>query len=123
MVNLSNNHIQLTGLLTIFELISTGKLTANILLSPHFLNVSTGYICFKKSLTSSDMVSLLRSLKSNVAITRLECGSFEKLNLAGLMDLFEILSINKSLLDLDISPHLIDVENCVFVFLQKDLLK
>ncbi|KAL0248209.1 hypothetical protein GEMRC1_003445 [Eukaryota sp. GEM-RC1] len=116
MVNLSNNHIQLTGMLTIFELISTGKLFSNILLSPHFLNVSTGYIRYLKSLKSSDMVSLLRSLKSNVAITRLDCESFEKLNLAGLMDLFEILSINKSLLDLDISPHLIDVENCVFCF-------
>ncbi|KAL0249131.1 hypothetical protein GEMRC1_004364 [Eukaryota sp. GEM-RC1] len=65
-------------------------------------------------------MSLLEALHSKVFITRVDCKGCRFLNLTGLIALFEILSLNKSVIDLDASPHLIDVDNGLFYFSQKN---
>ncbi|KAL0233297.1 hypothetical protein GEMRC1_012042 [Eukaryota sp. GEM-RC1] len=122
-INLSHKSFGFDNLLTIYELISTGNLTPNIKVFPHSIDVSLGLIRFVNEIQHTHLNSLLKALNSNIPIKRVECRELKSPNLEGLILLFETLFINKSVLDLDISPHLIDVENGVFVFLHKSLLK
>ncbi|KAL0232673.1 hypothetical protein GEMRC1_011420 [Eukaryota sp. GEM-RC1] len=122
-INLSHVTFGFNHLLTIYELISTGHLPPNIKVFPHSIDVSLGLIRYLNQIKHDHLISLLKALKSNVHIKRVECCELYPLNFAKFIALFKILALNKSVLDLDVSPHLIDVENCVFVFLHKSLLK
>ncbi|KAL0239654.1 hypothetical protein GEMRC1_009762 [Eukaryota sp. GEM-RC1] len=118
-VNLSSNSLSLNSLLTIFELISSTKLTPNVEVSPHFLDFSLEYICYQNEVDNSDLISLLKCLKSNISVKRVECLGFKRpisMSLEGLMALFQIQLLKKSVIDLDISPHCISVDDSVFVF-------
>ncbi|KAL0239745.1 hypothetical protein GEMRC1_009853 [Eukaryota sp. GEM-RC1] len=103
-------------LFTVFQLASANKLTANIKFSRHSFDVSRGYIYYAHYLGNRGLVVLLDALKSKVPIKRVKCGQCGSC-LEGLVTLFEIRSINKSVIDSGISPHVIDVENGVFQYL------
>ncbi|KAL0239685.1 hypothetical protein GEMRC1_009793 [Eukaryota sp. GEM-RC1] len=104
-------------LFTVFQLVSANKLTANIKFSRHSFDVSRGYIYYARYLGNRGLVVLLDALKSKAPIKRVECWKCGGSGLEGLVTLFEIRSINKSVLDPGISPHVIDVENGVFQYL------
>ncbi|KAL0239545.1 hypothetical protein GEMRC1_009653 [Eukaryota sp. GEM-RC1] len=115
-INLSYTDISLTSLLNIFELISTNQFTPNIEISPHSFEFSIGRIHYENHVKNSDLLVLLNALKSNVLIKSVECRGLKSPSLKALITLFEILSINKSVIDLDISPHSIDIDDGVFCF-------
>ncbi|KAL0251181.1 hypothetical protein GEMRC1_000394 [Eukaryota sp. GEM-RC1] len=76
MANLSYNDIKLNGLLTVFELISSHKLTKNVLTSPYSIDTDLGSICYKSETRGSDLRALLKlsnqTFRSNVLIA-LDC--------------------------------------------------
>ncbi|KAL0251630.1 hypothetical protein GEMRC1_000842 [Eukaryota sp. GEM-RC1] len=119
-VNLSHNSISLNVLLTIFEriLIFTGKLTTNIKVLPHIIDVSLSTIHYEIDVDSFDLSSLLNNLilEVPISIKHVKCHVHKCLFLEELMLLCQIISINNTVLDLDISPHFIDIENGVFCF-------
>ncbi|KAL0241826.1 hypothetical protein GEMRC1_007061 [Eukaryota sp. GEM-RC1] len=116
-INLSYNPFGFTSLLTIFELVSSKQLTSNIQIVPHFFDCSLGSIQDKNRMNNCDLISLLKALKSNVPITRVDtCLGLRNPTLDGILVLFGIFSINTSLIDLDIFPHSIDIGNGVFSF-------
>ncbi|KAL0239417.1 hypothetical protein GEMRC1_009525 [Eukaryota sp. GEM-RC1] len=122
-VSICNNSIGLGNLCTIFGLNSTGKFSPNFQISPHDIDVSFGYIDYEHHVTSADLVALLNALKSNVPIKRVESRGFNNLNLGGIIALFEISSIAKSVINLDVSPHCVDINNGVFRFSPETLTK
>ncbi|KAL0251957.1 hypothetical protein GEMRC1_001169 [Eukaryota sp. GEM-RC1] len=109
-VILNGSSVGLKGLCTVFELVSANKLTLNFEISPHSFDFATGSICYANPIGNSDLLALLDSLKSNVPIKSVKCKQWPSPSLEVLASVFEILSINKSVIDLDISPHLLDVE-------------
>ncbi|KAL0239771.1 hypothetical protein GEMRC1_009879 [Eukaryota sp. GEM-RC1] len=118
-VDISNCGTNLNNLLEIFQLISTEELSPKLKCFPHVIDVSLGYIRYEHHVTSDDLVSLLNALKSNVPINRVECLGLISSKFSDLLVLLEILSINTSVIDLDFSPHLLDIENGVFCFSPK----
>ncbi|KAL0246473.1 hypothetical protein GEMRC1_007685 [Eukaryota sp. GEM-RC1] len=113
---MNNNNLGLKSLITITELVSNQKLTRNIQLSPHFIDYSTCIVYYETKVSSSDLIALLNSLKSMTPISRVESRGVDSLNLEGIMSLFEILSIRNSVIDLDVSPHLINISKRSFCF-------
>ncbi|KAL0239383.1 hypothetical protein GEMRC1_009491 [Eukaryota sp. GEM-RC1] len=95
---------------TIFELVSAGKLTTNINLSPHSIDVSLGVICHEDRNCISTVSSLLvRASQSNTPIKRVECRDCSCSCLQDLITLFEILSTSSSLISVRIPPYSIDL--------------
>ncbi|KAL0239492.1 hypothetical protein GEMRC1_009600 [Eukaryota sp. GEM-RC1] len=115
-VNLSNHSIGFRGLLTIFDLVSAGKLTSNIQFSPHSCDFSNGAICYDSHVGTADLCTLLSALKSNVPIKRVDCRGLKTLSFEGIITLFEILFIKKSVVDIDVSPHSIDFSRCIIQY-------
>ncbi|KAL0239393.1 hypothetical protein GEMRC1_009501 [Eukaryota sp. GEM-RC1] len=115
-VDISNCGTNLNNLLEIFQLSLTKEVLPVIKCSPHVIDISLGYIRYEHHVTSDDLVSLLNALKSNVPIKRVECRGWKIGCLEGIICLFEILSINKSVIDLDVSTHCVDIANGVFRF-------
>ncbi|KAL0229191.1 hypothetical protein GEMRC1_013811 [Eukaryota sp. GEM-RC1] len=115
-VTLSNCNMGIKTLLTIFELVSTNKLISNIEISPHLIDFSNGCIFYNNRVENDDLICLLNGLKSNIPVKSVDCKGSLSITLTGLIALFEILSYNKSFIDVDISPHLINVGNGVFCF-------
>ncbi|KAL0240004.1 hypothetical protein GEMRC1_010112 [Eukaryota sp. GEM-RC1] len=116
-VYLCDYSIILNTLLKVFEFVSTSKYRRNIQISPHFIDFSLGTISYENHLESSDLSSLLINLKSKVPVRRVEVSTgCKSLCLLDLITVFEILSINYSALAVDISPHIIDVDNAIFCF-------
>ncbi|KAL0251710.1 hypothetical protein GEMRC1_000922 [Eukaryota sp. GEM-RC1] len=122
-VKLRNNSLTFCGFLNVFENLTCAKFAPSIQISSLFIYYSADTLFYGEEVENTDLVLLLSGLKSNVPIKRVECSGFKSPSLEGLMALFEILSFNKSLIDLDISPHFIDVEKECFVILLKVLLK
>ncbi|KAL0251737.1 hypothetical protein GEMRC1_000949 [Eukaryota sp. GEM-RC1] len=120
-VILNGSSVGFKGPCTVFELVSANQLTPNIEISPHSFDFATGSISYANPIDNSDLLVLLDSLKSNVPIKRVKCKQWPRPSLEVLATVFEILSINKSVIDLDISPHLLDVEKGVFRYLPKTL--
>ncbi|KAL0228895.1 hypothetical protein GEMRC1_013515 [Eukaryota sp. GEM-RC1] len=108
-VTLSQHDMGIKTLLTIFELVSNNKLTSNINVSPHLIDFSRGSIYYHDRVEDGDLICLLNALKSDVPVKSVDCKGSSSITLTGLIALFEILSFNKSVIDLDISPHLIDI--------------
>ncbi|KAL0242928.1 hypothetical protein GEMRC1_005491 [Eukaryota sp. GEM-RC1] len=99
-------NLNLSCLTLVFKAMSTNALHPLTNVSPHSIDVSSKTIHFDASIKASDLVSLLEALESNVPIKRVECrGVGRDLGLEGLIALYKILSINKSVIDLHISPH------------------
>ncbi|KAL0246838.1 hypothetical protein GEMRC1_008044 [Eukaryota sp. GEM-RC1] len=115
-VNLNNNSFGIKSLSTVFELTTTQQITSNFEISPHSIDISSGTIIYESKVDHTDLISLLNSLKCNSSITRVQSLGVDSLNLEGLLTLFEILSINSRVIDLDISPHLIDISKESFCF-------
>ncbi|KAL0228987.1 hypothetical protein GEMRC1_013607 [Eukaryota sp. GEM-RC1] len=115
-VTLSDHDMGVKTLLTIFELVSNNKLTSNIDVSPHLIDFSSNCIYFHNRVEDDDLICLLNALKSNIPVKSVDCKGSSSITLTGLIALFEILSFNKSFIDVDISPNLINVDNGVFCF-------
>ncbi|KAL0235768.1 hypothetical protein GEMRC1_002350 [Eukaryota sp. GEM-RC1] len=116
LVNFGNNDFDLEFLFTICKLVSAGTLKATIDVSPHSFDLSRGTIHYSRAVEKADLLFLLNTLKSNFPINRVTCYGLKTKNLEVLITLFEILSINKSVIDVDVAPYLIDIENGVFCF-------
>ncbi|KAL0239943.1 hypothetical protein GEMRC1_010051 [Eukaryota sp. GEM-RC1] len=114
-VNLSRNDFRLKSLLIIFDLVSVNKLTRDIQVSPHSIDFSRGIIRFEKQIENSDLHLLLDVLKTNVLIKRVECVGLRSPSLQGLVNLFEIRSINKSVIDLKVDPFLLILKKDVLI--------
>ncbi|KAL0251340.1 hypothetical protein GEMRC1_000553 [Eukaryota sp. GEM-RC1] len=108
--------MDLSSLIMVFDVIVSHKLIPCIELARHYIDVHLGLICFDNRVEADDLASLLRALKSNVPIQRVECLGFGSPSLEELVVLYEILFINKTVIDADISPHSIDVNNGLFCF-------
>ncbi|KAL0246692.1 hypothetical protein GEMRC1_007903 [Eukaryota sp. GEM-RC1] len=113
---LSKQLLGFKDLLKIFKLFSDDKLVLTIKNSRHFIDYTLQYICYGSQICNNDLLLLLTALKANVSIRRVECIGFKNPSPKGLSVLFEILSINKSVIDLVVSPHYLDIENGIFRF-------
>ncbi|KAL0239967.1 hypothetical protein GEMRC1_010075 [Eukaryota sp. GEM-RC1] len=80
----------------------------------HIINFADSFNNYKQCVSNRDLLYLLDALKSKVPIKRVECSRLRNPTLRGLLALYEILCINKSVIDLKISSHIIDVVNGVF---------
>ncbi|KAL0235908.1 hypothetical protein GEMRC1_002490 [Eukaryota sp. GEM-RC1] len=121
-INLGDSFVEFSSLLSIFELIWSGNLTPNIKIFPHSIDFSLGVIRYEGGgVRNSDLILLLKALKSNVPIKRVECRGLKTVSLEVLITLYEIYSINKSVLDFNVHPHLIDVANGLFRFSSKQV--
>ncbi|KAL0239701.1 hypothetical protein GEMRC1_009809 [Eukaryota sp. GEM-RC1] len=118
-VNLSNISIGLNGLLTVFDLVSTGQLPPNVQVSPNAFDLSFATICYESKVDTADLSALLNAVKSNIPIKCVKCHGLKTVSLEGLITLLEILSIHQSVIDLEVSPHCIDVENGTVCFLRQ----
>ncbi|KAL0229348.1 hypothetical protein GEMRC1_013966 [Eukaryota sp. GEM-RC1] len=118
-VTLSNSDMGIKTLLNIFELVSNNKLTSNIDISPHLIDFSSGAMYYYKYVEDDDLICLLNALKSDVIVKSVDCKGSSIISVKGLIALFEVISFNKSVIDVDISPHLINVGNGVFRFSKK----
>ncbi|KAL0247962.1 hypothetical protein GEMRC1_003201 [Eukaryota sp. GEM-RC1] len=98
-----------------FELISTGKLTVNTILSDEHIDVSCGSICCD-DVSNTNLKSLSKALYSNVPIKHVKVGRFRNPSVGGIVALFEILSFNSSIIDVDIEPHSIDLSTGTITF-------
>ncbi|KAL0229177.1 hypothetical protein GEMRC1_013797 [Eukaryota sp. GEM-RC1] len=108
--------LDITCLFLIFERILTSCIIPNVQVSPHHFDFSCGLFTYENMIEHDGLTLLLNSLKSNIPIRRVDCHGFKYPNLEGLITLFEILSITNSVINLDISPHIIDVDNGLFGF-------
>ncbi|KAL0238025.1 hypothetical protein GEMRC1_012499 [Eukaryota sp. GEM-RC1] len=117
-VNLSNNCIAFDNLLSIYKLLSDQKLNCSVIVTPHFVDVSTGSIQYENEIEMNHLLSLLKVSNSNVPIKRVFCRGLTNSNITfrTMIALSELFSINKSLLDVDLSPHFIDIEEGVLSF-------
>ncbi|KAL0235542.1 hypothetical protein GEMRC1_002124 [Eukaryota sp. GEM-RC1] len=115
-INLNNSGCTLLSLFSVFELFSVNTLLPNIEISPHSIDLSRGCIHYDKMIEHVDLVSLLKALKSNIPIKSLKFSGLIPLDLKGLSTIFEILTINNSVLDLDITPHVANVEKGILIF-------
>ncbi|KAL0239630.1 hypothetical protein GEMRC1_009738 [Eukaryota sp. GEM-RC1] len=106
-VNLSNTLIDFQNLLTIAELVSTHKLTPNVVVSPHSLDFSLGCIRYDNEVTNEDLISLLKALESNVSIKRVDCRGLNSPSVEGVITLFVIFSNFESMVSLGFVPNLI----------------
>ncbi|KAL0250933.1 hypothetical protein GEMRC1_000147 [Eukaryota sp. GEM-RC1] len=104
------------GLVSLFVIHSINKSVIDIDIFPHFVDVSRGFIRCLNVFENDDLVFLLSALKSQVSINRVICRKLRNPNQIGLIALFQILSINKTLIDIDVSPYLIDVKHGVYRF-------
>ncbi|KAL0244273.1 hypothetical protein GEMRC1_008358 [Eukaryota sp. GEM-RC1] len=111
-----NNHIRFNNVLTLFTLVSSKKITPNVLVNPHYIDGFRGIIRYQDRLKNSDLIALLKALKSGVSIKRVDCRGWRSPSLNGLLALFEVCSINQAVIDLPIAPHFFDVENGILVF-------
>ncbi|KAL0239508.1 hypothetical protein GEMRC1_009616 [Eukaryota sp. GEM-RC1] len=109
-------------ILAVFKEFSTHQLRPTLHVDPHRIDFSTGTI-FYDELAPDDLISLMDSLHSNLPIKRVDCRTLNNQNLEAIITLFKLLSLKKSVIDIDISPHFIDVKNGVFSFTQQFFLK
>ncbi|KAL0239635.1 hypothetical protein GEMRC1_009743 [Eukaryota sp. GEM-RC1] len=114
--SVSFTSLDLCCLLSIFEGITSNKLITNFQVSDSSIDFVKGVVRCGNQISNFDLVSLLDALKSNLPIKRVNCLGVTSPSLEGLIAFFEILSLNKSVLELDVSPHIIDIENGVFLF-------
>ncbi|KAL0241188.1 hypothetical protein GEMRC1_006423 [Eukaryota sp. GEM-RC1] len=85
----------------------------------HIVEVSLGSISFDGYTCNEDLIFLLKSLKNNISISHIETLGYKGSTIQGIVALFQILSINTSIIDLDIFPNFIDVDNGVLQFSPK----
>ncbi|KAL0252200.1 hypothetical protein GEMRC1_001412 [Eukaryota sp. GEM-RC1] len=116
LINISSNDSGIKTILHIFKQFSDGNLISIIDISPDSIDFSLGILHYDNQLGDSDLISILNFLKSNVSIKRIDCLGFSTLSLQGLIDLFKICTINKTILNYGVCPHAIDVENSIFTF-------
>ncbi|KAL0244590.1 hypothetical protein GEMRC1_008672 [Eukaryota sp. GEM-RC1] len=115
-INLSNSHIGFNSLLTLFHMVFTNQLTPNIQVSPDAIDVCLESINYAYMPTNDDFIALLDALKANVPVPRVNWCKCKKPSLQELCTLYEIFSINKSVMCFDTSPHFVDVEKGIFCF-------
>ncbi|KAL0239847.1 hypothetical protein GEMRC1_009955 [Eukaryota sp. GEM-RC1] len=96
------------------ELVTAHKLSQNIDVCPHSIDFTLGTIHYDNLIDNDDLVSLLNALQLSVFVTRVECHGWENPSLEDLTLYLEIRSINKSVIDLDVSNDIIDLEKGVF---------
>ncbi|KAL0248101.1 hypothetical protein GEMRC1_003338 [Eukaryota sp. GEM-RC1] len=110
----------LEGLIALYQIHSINKSLIDLNVSPHSFDISLGSIRYEGEIRNADLKSLLKALKTNVRISRVECRDVKRfLSLKEILILFEIYSIQKSIIDLNIAPHCVDLENGVFAFAPK----
>ncbi|KAL0244999.1 hypothetical protein GEMRC1_009079 [Eukaryota sp. GEM-RC1] len=103
-------------IISLFSEISSGQLIPKFDVFPHSIDICCGLIRYQNSVENGDIISLFHVLKSNLPIKRVFCRGLRSPNLMGVSALFQIQSINRFLIGLDISPHLIDPDNGLFFF-------
>ncbi|KAL0251948.1 hypothetical protein GEMRC1_001160 [Eukaryota sp. GEM-RC1] len=118
-ISLCHNLLGFKCLLKVFEQILKRKLIPNVVLVPNIIDVSTGFIYTSRKMSDDDVISLLRALKSNVPIRNVKYESFCISTIQGLIALFEVLSINRFVMDVPTLHHTIDFENGIFLYSAK----
>ncbi|KAL0251512.1 hypothetical protein GEMRC1_000725 [Eukaryota sp. GEM-RC1] len=113
-------HLNLSCLTLLYEYNYSTTRKLKIDISPHSIDFDASLICYDDDVSDCDLLALLNALESNVLIKRVDCLGSSEPSLAGLIALFKILSINKSVIDVDFSPHLIDLENGSFCCLPRN---
>ncbi|KAL0240858.1 hypothetical protein GEMRC1_006094 [Eukaryota sp. GEM-RC1] len=108
--------LNLSCLIFILKCYSTKNPKFYIDFAPHFIDLTHGFIYYYNKVESSDLAILLEALQSNVPINRIECLGVFNLSLSGLLAAFEILAFNKTVIDIDCSPHVIDIDNGLFCY-------
>ncbi|KAL0231706.1 hypothetical protein GEMRC1_011110 [Eukaryota sp. GEM-RC1] len=114
MINLRRNQPKFQSSLLVFELVSAGKLTPNILPSFEYIDVSCGSMHF--DISNTNLKSLSKALYSIVPVKHVKVDEFRNPSFGGIVALFEILSFNRSLIDVDIEPHSIDLSTGTITF-------
>ncbi|KAL0241406.1 hypothetical protein GEMRC1_006641 [Eukaryota sp. GEM-RC1] len=99
-----------------FKTILSGMINNSTLKNVYFPPFNLGHLVLIFDALTTKKVALSEALKSNIPVQRVEGRGVSRLNLKGLIAAFEIVSINKSLVNLDVWPHSINVERQVFCF-------
>ncbi|KAL0243052.1 hypothetical protein GEMRC1_005615 [Eukaryota sp. GEM-RC1] len=97
------------GLVALFEILSFNSSIIDVGIEPHSIDLSSGTITFEGKIYNNDLDYLLKAIKSNIPIKLVNCKGLREPNLEGLIALYQIHSINKSVIDLDVSPHSFDI--------------
>ncbi|KAL0246464.1 hypothetical protein GEMRC1_007676 [Eukaryota sp. GEM-RC1] len=79
--------------------------------SPHLIDFSTGRIDYQNMVSHDDLFSLLKALKSNLPISRVDCPGLRRGGLSMMTSLFEILHMNQSVISVDYFSNLISVSS------------
>ncbi|KAL0239694.1 hypothetical protein GEMRC1_009802 [Eukaryota sp. GEM-RC1] len=116
MINLCNIDIGFKTLLTIFKQFSTHESPPIIEVYPHSIDFSLGTIRFYGTISSTDIYSLIDVLNLKLPIKRVDCHGLIDPCFDCIVSLYHLLSINHSLIDVDIFPHYIDTESGIFSF-------
>ncbi|KAL0239740.1 hypothetical protein GEMRC1_009848 [Eukaryota sp. GEM-RC1] len=95
---------------------ASNSIMSRIQLHPHYFDVLHGFLHFDNTINNCDLVHILEALKSNVRFERITCQGLRSPSMNGIITLFKILSIKRTVIELDISPSLLDIESRVFCY-------
>ncbi|KAL0235498.1 hypothetical protein GEMRC1_002080 [Eukaryota sp. GEM-RC1] len=113
-------HLRLSGcslqlVLKCYEAL-VNNLNIRIDLRPHSLDLQSCVIVYQGPVFDGDLNTLLDVMKSGVCLSRVDCGDWSRKGFDGFVALCELYSINKSLITVDLTPNVIDVDNGLFIF-------
>ncbi|KAL0239670.1 hypothetical protein GEMRC1_010256 [Eukaryota sp. GEM-RC1] len=116
-INLSNSSIGFKTLLDIFKPFSIHHSPPIIEVLPHTIDFSCGIIRYADKIKNTDLRLLLKAFKSKAPIKCVQCKGIPAFtNFSTIVAIFQILSINNFLIDVDISPHITDSQSGIFSF-------
>ncbi|KAL0251665.1 hypothetical protein GEMRC1_000877 [Eukaryota sp. GEM-RC1] len=112
--NVSFPDLELGPLLLVYEHVLLNRSHCLIDVYPHSIDLFNGCVNYDSTVLNRDLAALWTVVSLQVPIKRVECLGSRNLSLKGLVALFAILSVNNSLIEIDFSPHSIDIEGGTF---------
>ncbi|KAL0241537.1 hypothetical protein GEMRC1_006772 [Eukaryota sp. GEM-RC1] len=109
-------HLKFSSLIKCFEVIYSNSYNCNLDFLPHSLDISTGTIDYQYLLNEDDIGVLLNALKSNLPIKRVKCRGWQNPSLAKILEFIEVFTIYNSVIDFNISPHFVNIDDGEFCF-------
>ncbi|KAL0240006.1 hypothetical protein GEMRC1_010114 [Eukaryota sp. GEM-RC1] len=110
----SGNDLSFSGLLNLFNILWDYKEIVDLDGVSNFVDTSIGLIRYQHTVSNQDLISIVNR---HFSLKRVECFGLNDPSFDGIAALYQILCINNSLIDVDISHHLIDTEFGIFSFL------
>ncbi|KAL0242825.1 hypothetical protein GEMRC1_005388 [Eukaryota sp. GEM-RC1] len=97
------------GIVALFEILLFSSSITDVGIEPHSIEFCTDIITFEEEIYNNDLDYYLKAIKSNIPTERVKCEGLREPYLEGLIASYQIHSINKSVIDLDVSHHSFDI--------------